>query len=279
MKLGVIDVGGGLRGIYAAGVMDYCMEHNIRFDVGIGVSAGSANIASYAAGQKGRNYKFYIEYSFRKQYMGLGNFLLKKSFIDLDYVYGTLSNSGGENPLNYQALHENPMEMYIVATDAQTGQAKYFDKSDIKENNYDILKASCAIPFVCEPYSVNNTLYFDGGLSDPIPLEKAFELGCDKVVVILTKPENTIRNSKTDEKIAALIRKKYPLSAESLCKRARRYNESVELARKYAKQGKVLIVAPDDTCGVDTLQKNKDSLQKFYEKGFKDGEKITEYLK
>ncbi len=279
MKLGVIDVGGGLRGIYAAGVMDYCMEHNIRFDVGIGVSAGSANIASYAAGQKGRNYKFYIEYSFRKQYMGLGNFLLKKSFIDLDYVYGTLSNSGGENPLNYQALHENPMEIYIVATDAQTGQAKYFDKSDIKENNYDILKASCAIPFVCEPYSVNNTLYFDGGLSDPIPLEKAFELGCDKVVVILTKPENTIRNSKTDEKIAALIRKKYPLSAESLCKRARRYNESVELAREYGKQGKVLIVAPDDTCGVDTLQKNKDSLQKFYEKGFKDGEKITEYLK
>lgn len=279
MKLGVIDVGGGLRGIYAAGVMDYCMEHNIRFDVGIGVSAGSANIASYAAGQKGRNYKFYIEYSFRKQYMGLGNFLLKKSFIDLDYVYGTLSNSGGENPLNYQALHENPMEIYIVATDAQTGQAKYFDKSDIKENNYDILKASCAIPFVCEPYSVNNTLYFDGGLSDPIPLEKAFELGCDKVVVILTKPENTVRNSKTDDKIAALIRKKYPLSAESLCKRARRYNESVELAREYVKQGKVLIVAPDDTCGVDTLQKNKDSLQKFYEKGFKDGEKITEYLK
>lgn len=279
MKLGVIDVGGGLRGIYAAGVMDYCMEHNIRFDVGIGVSAGSANIASYAAGQKGRNYKFYIEYSFRKQYMGLGNFLLKKSFIDLDYVYGTLSNSGGENPLNYQALHENPMEMYIVATDAQTGQAKYFDKSDIKENNYDILKASCAIPFVCEPYSVNNISYFDGGLSDPIPLKKALELGCDKVVVVLTKPENTVRNSKTDEKIAALIQKKYPLSAESLCKRARRYNESVELAREYAKQGKVLIVAPDDTCGVDTLQKNKESLQKLYEKGFKDGEKITEYLK
>ena len=50
MKTGVVDVGGGLRGIYAAGVLDYCMEHGIRFDLGIRVSAGSANLASYAAG-------------------------------------------------------------------------------------------------------------------------------------------------------------------------------------------------------------------------------------
>lgn len=42
MKTGIVDVGGGLRGIYAAGVLDYCMDKGIRFDLGIGVSAGSA---------------------------------------------------------------------------------------------------------------------------------------------------------------------------------------------------------------------------------------------
>lgn len=52
MKIGIVDVGGGLRGIYAAGVLDYCMDQGIRFDVGIGVSAGSANLASYTAGQR-----------------------------------------------------------------------------------------------------------------------------------------------------------------------------------------------------------------------------------
>ena len=56
MKTGVIDVGGGLRGIYAAGVLDYCMEQGIRFDLGIGISAGSANLASFVACQRGRNY-------------------------------------------------------------------------------------------------------------------------------------------------------------------------------------------------------------------------------
>ena len=89
MKTGVVDVG-GLRGIYATGVLDYCMEHGIRFDLGIGVSAGSANLASYAASQIGRNFKFYTEYAFRRQYMGIGNFVFKHSFIDMDYIWDTL---------------------------------------------------------------------------------------------------------------------------------------------------------------------------------------------
>lgn len=278
MKLGIIDVGGGLRGIFAAGVLDYCMDNNIRFDIGIGVSAGSANLASYAAGQRGRNYQFYTEYAFRKQYMGIGNFITKNSYIDMDYVYGTLCNANGEYPLDYQALQNNPMEIYIVATNAETGQVKYFDKTDISQDHYDVLKASCAIPFVCKPYEVNNILYFDGGLSDPVPLLKAFELGCEQVIVILTKPLDTVRNSKFDEKFAAKIRKKYPAAAETFCKRAHKYNETVKLAKEYEKQGKVLIVAPDDTCGVDTLRKSKKSLVKLYEKGLRDGEKITEYL-
>lgn len=278
MKTGVVDVGGGLRGIYAAGVFDYCMDQGIRFDLGIGVSAGSANLSSYAAGQRGRNYQFYIEYTFRKQYMSLGNFITKRSYVDMDYVYGTLSNSGGENPLDYPALRDDPMEFYVVATDARTGKPKYFDKGDIRQDDYSIMKASSAIPFACRPYAVQGLEYFDGALSDPVPVEKAFQLGCDRVVVILTKPESVVRNSKKDEKVAAGIRKRYPAAAEKLCQRAQRYNESVALAKKYARQGKVQIIAPDDTCGVDTLKKDKRSLQRLYEKGYSDGKKITDYL-
>ena len=278
MKTGVVDVGGGLRGIYAVGVLDYCLENGIQFDLGIGVSAGSANLASYAAGQKGRNYKFYTEYAFRRQYMGIGNFILKHSFIDMDYVYGTLCRADGENPLDYPALRDNPMEFYIVATDARTGQAKYFDKGDIRQDDYDVFKASSSIPFICKPYKVKGVPYYDGALGDPVPVEKAFQLGCDKVVVILSTPEQELLTPKKDEKLASFIRKKYPASAEKLCQRAVRYNESVALAQEYAKQGKVLIVAPNDTCGVDTLKKDKASLQRLYEKGYKDGQKILNYL-
>ena len=93
MKYGVIDVGGGLRGIYGAGVLDRCLEEDLRFDLCIGVSAGSANMTSYLAGQHGRNKPFYDEYSFRREYMSVHNLIRKHSYLDLGYVYGTLSNA------------------------------------------------------------------------------------------------------------------------------------------------------------------------------------------
>ncbi|MEE1246661.1 MAG: patatin family protein, partial [Acutalibacteraceae bacterium] len=101
MKTCVIDCGGGLRDIYGAGVFDYCMDNGITFDMCIGISAGSANIASFISGQRGRNYNFYHEYAFRKEYMSFENVIKKKFYLDLDYVYGKLSNSNGEDPFDY----------------------------------------------------------------------------------------------------------------------------------------------------------------------------------
>lgn len=279
MKTGIVDVGGGLRGVYAAGIFDYCLDMGIQFDFCIGVSAGSANVTSYMAGQKKRNYPFYTEYPFRKEYMSIWNFLFKRSYIDMDYLYGTLSNSTGENPLDYPSLKKSSAELVVVATNAQTGKAVYFDKDDLKQDKYDILKASSSIPFVCKPYEIDGVLYYDGALGDPVPVEKAFRCGCDKVVVILSKPKDIMRSPKKDNILADRIQKKYPLAAEQLKKRAEHYNQGVQLSKEYEAQGRVLIVAPDDTCGVDTLTKNREALQRFYEKGYRDAQAIPEFLK
>lgn len=278
MKIGVVDVGGGLRGIFGAGVLDYCLDHGIRFDVGVGVSAGSANLASYAAEQARRNYTFYTEYAFRKQYMSMDNFLHKHSFVDMEYVYGTLCRADGENPLDYLSLRDNPMELYVVAADVHTGEPIYFDKQNIQQDVYDVFKASSSIPFVCPPYEIQGVPYYDGALADPVPVEKAFALGCDRVVLILTKPESLRLRSRKEEVLAALIRKQYPIAAKNLRQRAVRYNKSVEAAQAYAKQGKVLIVSPDDTCGVDTLKKDRAALEKLYQKGYASGTDIACFL-
>lgn len=193
MKTGIIDVGGGLRGIYGAGVLDRCMEEGVRFDCCIGVSAGSANMSSYVAGQHGRNKPFYQDYSFRKEYMSVGNLVRKHSYLDLEYVYGALSNRGGENPLDYPAVVRSPAELVIVATEARTGKPRYFTKADLRQDDYRPLMASCCIPVVDQPYFMDGVPYYDGGLADPVPLEKAFALGCDRVAVILTKPSRRSR--------------------------------------------------------------------------------------
>ena len=277
MKTGILDVGGGLRGIYGAGVLDRCMEQGVKFDCCIGVSAGSANMCSYVAGQHGRNKPFYQEYSFRPEYMSVKNLLRKHSYLDLEYVYGTLSNAGGENPLDFAALMRDPRELYIVAAEAQTGKARYFTKADLRQDDYRPLMASCCIPVVDQPYFIDGVPYYDGGLADPVPLEKAFALGCDRVAVILTKPVAPERNSRRDAELAKLLQHRYPEAANGLARRAERYNNAVRQALKLEQQGRVCVVAPDSTEGMATLTKDKQSLEKMYQKGWRDAEKLIRW--
>lgn len=279
MKTAIIDVGGGMRGVYAAGVLEYCLDNDINFDIAFGISAGGGNLVCFLGKQKMRNYTFYTEYAFRPQYMSIKNLIFKKSYIDLDYVYTTLGKSDGENPFDYDTFVNNPTELFIVATEALTGKPKYFTKSDFSLDKYDVLKASSCIPFICKPQFINGVPYYDGALSDSIPIEKAFELGCDKVVLILTKPQDTVRIPNTDIKLAKLIKNRYPIAAQALCNRADHYNKYIVKAKKYASEGKLLIVAPDDTCGVSTLSRNKNNFIRLYNKGYSDGIKISSFIK
>lgn len=210
--------------------------------------------------------------------MSWGNWLHKGSFLDLDYIYGTLSVPGGEDPLDYAALLESPMELLMVATEAWSGKPRYFPKEALRQDDYGILKASCAIPFVCRPQWIEGRPYYDGALGDTVPIEKAFELGCGKVVLLLTLPADTVRTAKKDRLLAAGIRKDYPLAAKRLERRAEQYNAGVSLAKRYAEQGKLLVIAPDDTCGVTTLKRDPACMARLYEKGYCDGRKIVPFL-
>lgn len=258
---------------------DWCLENGVKFDYGIGISAGSANLASNLSGQRGRNYLFYEEYSMRRQYMGAGNMLRSGSFLNLQYIYGTLSNAGCENPLDFEKMSANPMEWYMIATDATTGKPKYFTRSDMHQDDYRVLMASCCIPVACKPIVIDGIPYYDGALGDTIPLKKAFADGCDKVVLILTKPEGTVRADSTDRKLARVIRRRYPKAAEQLALRAQHYNEGIALAEQLAAEGKVLIIAPDDTCGVKTLTRDQEALKKLYSKGIRDAQAIEAFIK
>ncbi len=275
----VIDAGGGLRGIYTAGVFDRCLDDDIYFDLCIGVSAGSANISTFLSKQKLRTYRFYHDYSQRKEYMSLGNFIRKGSYLDLDYIYSVLTNSDGEDPIDYPQLAKYEGQLLIPATEAETGKAHYFTKDDLSQDNYKVFCASSAIPFVCKPVEINGKKYMDGGVAVPVPLEKALEMGAEKIVFALSKPKDFRRSSSRNDIIAKLIRKKYPEAAKVLLESNAEYDRLVDKAIELEKEGKVLIVSPDDTCGVDTLTKDKEKLHSLYEKGYRDAEKIKEFLK
>ncbi len=278
MKTTVIDTGGGLRGIYGAGVLDRCIEKGISFDRCIGVSAGSANTASFLAGQHGRNFRFYTQYAKRTDYMSASNILKKHSYLDLDYIYGVLSNSGGEDPLDYDALMKNPTEYTVVATDAESGKPFYFSKADMRQNDYGILKASCCIPIACKAYTVGEKQYYDGGVSDAIPIEYALDAGADRIVLILTRPIDADVSFDKERLCSVLLKSKYPNVSEALLKRGKRFHNSIELAKKLEKDGRLIIIAPSDIGHLKTLTKDIGDLTALYERGKQDAELIKDFL-
>ncbi|MBR1531455.1 MAG: patatin family protein [Eubacterium sp.] len=279
MKTGCVDVGGGVRDIYGAGVFDYFMDEGITFDYCIGVSAGSGNCASYVASQRGRNKKFYLDYILRKEAIGAGKFLRTGSFLDLNYVYGTLSAKDGENPLDYASLVNSKTDLTVVATEAQTGKPAYFDKhKDMTENNYKILMASSCLPVFCKPISINGKMYYDGGLSDPIPYRKALKDGCDKILVVLTKPIDAQLNQNRNSLGASVLKRKYPQFSETMKAASDTYSSQLNKVLRLQEDGKALILAPDDIMGLGTLTRDKNKLLMLYEKGYADAAKIKAFL-
>lgn len=275
---GIIDVGGGMRDIYGVGVFDRLLDEGIELDKVVGISAGSANSISYTSKQRGRNYRFYSEYSFRKEYMSLENFVKKGSYVDLEYIYNTLSAAGGEDPVDYETLINSRSELFVIATNALTGEPVLFKKEDMSKEGYFPLMASSCLPIVGKPVFKDGIPYFDGGMSDPVPVEMLLKMGCDKIILILTKPKTALRHAGKDYYAARLLKHTYPNAAKGLLLRHKRYNTGLLKALRLEREGKALILSPDSCEGVDTLKRNKESLDALYKKGYNDAAAVKTFL-
>ena len=276
---GILDVGGGMRGIFGAGVTDCLLDEKVYLPYCIGVSAGSANLISYIAKQRGRNYRFYTRYAMRPEYMSLQNFLKKRSYFDLDYVYGTLSVTGGEDPVDYDAFFNAGQTLITVATRADNGKPQYFTNADFHTDDLSPLKGSCAIPGVCKPYKVGDSLYFDGGVADPVPVEKALADGCDRLLVVLTKPLDFVKKPEHFRAAYTRALRAYPNIVKELKMRADVYNRGVEKARALASEGRAVILATAGGYYVTAFTKNEKKLERLYREGYEAAQNALSKLK
>lgn len=277
--LGLIDVGGGMRGAFTAGIYDYLMDHGLQpFDYLIGVSAGSANMVTYLAKQRGRSLRSYLDYAFRPQYMSARTYVRTGSYYDLNYIYDTICGPGGEDPVDLDALNASTARFEIVVTDAETGKPLFYDKSELRDGDFSVIKASSAIPVVSQPYPVHGRLGFDGGVSDPVPYERALEQGCDHLVVLLTKPREYRRSPMAGKRFTRTMIRSWPNACAALERRYAVYNEQVAAVKRLEEEGKALLVAPTDISGVDTLTRDRDAVDLLYRMGYVQGPRIVEFV-
>lgn len=276
-KTGLIVEGGGMRGVFGCGVLDAFLENSIKFPYGIGVSAGSANLASFITEQEGRNYRFYTNYAFDERYMGIKNFVTTGSFFGMDYIYTELTQT--VDPINFEKLKNTDMEYYVVAVDAVTSKPVYFSKEDVRKHEGDIFKASSAVPAMCKPIEIDGKLYFDGGVADSIPVKRALADGCDKVVAVLTRPRGYVKKPEMGKPIYSEMLKEYPAIIKAMNVRHYIYNTTLEYLFRLEKEGRAFIFCPDETDNVTLISRNKEELITLYNQGRVSAERQMEKLR
>jgi len=181
---GLVLEGGGLRCAYESGVLDAFMENGITFPYVIGVSAGSCNGVSFIAKNLYRMRDIMVDYAHDKRYMGVKSVFKNGEFLNTKWIFGELSYQ--MFPLNYDEYEKSGSKFCVVATNAATGRAEYFYPTEFRDG-CDEIHASCALPLVSKPVLIGKDYYYDGGVVDSIPLQRAYDDGCEKCVVILTQ--------------------------------------------------------------------------------------------
>lgn len=268
MKTGLVLEGGGMRGIYTVGALDVFMDNQIRFDYVIGVSAGAGNAASYISGQRGRGYRVDTAYVHDRRYIGIDPILHKKSVFGLDFIYDTIPQE--LEPFDYDAFHANTSEFVTVVTDAETGEAVYFGKEKIIGKDFTVMKASAALPMFTPPVEFEGRKYFDGGVADSIPVERALQDGCERLVIVLTRPHGFQKKPEAMRSAYTRILKAYPNVIRTLDERHNRYNSSLDLCYQLEKEGKAVVIAPEYPLTVDKFSTDTEKLEHCYYEGMRD---------
>ena len=263
--------GGGMRGVFTSGVLDWMIDHNITFPYLVGVSAGSSNALSYASHQRGRGKYIFADLQVERHYLGVRNIWRHHSIMDMDLLYRELPEKIW--PYDYEAYRANPMRVESVTTDCLTGEAVYLEEKEDPARIIDIVRASSSLPFVCPIAYVDGHPMLDGGIANSIPLQRALDQGYEHIIVVLTRHKG-YRKEEKDTKIPPFIYARYPRLREAICTRAARYNKQVELVEQLEREGRITVIRPDHPVEVARIETDLDKMNRLYEHGFEVAERV-----
>lgn len=270
MKTAIVCEGGGMRGVFTAGVLQAFMEEGFVANELVGVSAGASNGASYVSGQLGRGYRTNVDYAGDTRYAGVKSYLTTGSFFGMDFIFGEIPDS--LDPFDYEAFYASPTDYYAGVTDIATGKPHFFGKQDILPG-LAALRASCSMPVLSPIVKYNGGQYLDGGVSAPIPLEKALADGCERLVVILTRPLGYRKKPQKLRPVYRRLYKEYPAMVKAIELRHLVYNHTLECLRRLEQEGTAIVVAPAQALAVDRFGKNRDKLIAAFDVGRTCGQK------
>ena len=278
---GLVLEGGAFRGLFTAGVLDALLDIKAEIKYVIGVSAGATNAYSYVSKQRGRNLEIMERFMDNKRYISYGNLIKCKSLMDLDFVFDEIPNK--HCIFDYKTFAEYDGKILAGAFNIETGEVEYFDK-DLLDKRNSILRASIAIPLMFPFEKVNGQYYADGGLSEPIPINKSIADGNEKNIIVLTRNDGyRKKQSKANEITYKIYKNKYPKLARVLKERHLKYNEQLDYCKELEENGKAIIIRPTISMNIGRFERDKNKLKAIYQNGYdliaNDKESILNYIR
>lgn len=266
MKTGLVLEGGGVRGIYTAGVLDVFMEHGLRFDGVMGVSAGAVHGCSYLSGQKGRSIRYYRKYCSDPRFMSFQSWLKTGDVVGVDFCYHELPEK--LDVYDNEAFARCGVPFYVTVSNVETGEPEYLRVTDMRAQ-IDYLRASASLPYFSRLVEIDGKKYLDGGCTDAIPLKAFEDMGYARNVVILTRHRG-YRKKPEFRALNRLVYGKYPAFVRALEQRHINYNNCVSMIRQKERSGQIFVITPSQPLEISRLEKDPEKVQTIYDVGRKD---------
>ena len=276
-QAGLVLEGGGMKGVYTAGVLDFFLDKGIEFWRIYGVSAGACHMCSYMSKQRGRALAVNTDYLGDKNYCSVYSLLKTGDIFNVDMCYRQIPDE--LNPFDHDAFGRYLGKGYAVVTNIETGRAEYLR---LREMHKDIIavQASASLPLVSRNVEIGGKLYLDGGISDAIPLQKSIVDGNRKNVVIMTKEEGYVRKPTAPAQLAMIRAKyfKYPKVYELMRERHINYNRQLSYIQRQQENGQAFVIRPKKISDVGRIEKDPKKLKKLYKEGYRDAAACFEEL-
>lgn len=274
-EAGLILEGGGMKGIYTAGVLDFFLDKGILFSSVYGVSAGACHMCSYLSGQRGRARDVCVDYLDTRRYCSLESLMTTGDLFNVDICYSLIPDY--LYPYDYEAFRRYEGKAYSVATDIVTGRPEYFRIRDMKADIVKI-RASASLPLVSRNVKIGNKLYLDGGISDSIPLQQSVLNGNRKNVVVMTKEVGYVRKPSSQLGLIKARYARYPKVYQLMAERHVNYKEQLEYISRQQQEGRAFVIRPKTASDVGRVEKNPDKLYALYQQGYDEAQECYEAL-
>ena len=268
-QIGLIVEGGGMRGAYAAGILEAFLEYKLFFPYAIGVSAGANTLCSYLSRQKGRNERLYTKWITDKRFIGMRNLFSEGNYFGMNFLFHELPQI--LDPFDFETFKNTTTTFKVGVTHCETGTCHYLEptKTHSLEETDLILRASSSLPLISKVVEIDRQHYLDGGLCDSIPIKKAQMDGYKKNVIVLTRNADYRKTySKNTHRLAKLFLRKYPHIVSCIASRYQHYNETLDYINTLEKENNAFILRPEKPLQVDRFEKDTDKLKALFEQGY-----------